>query len=47
MDSSIKKSSHSLPASLSVRKSCIRNNHSKGRFLVLILPKMRGKYNVD
>nr|DAQ40188.1 MAG TPA: hypothetical protein [Caudoviricetes sp.] len=31
---------------MSVRKSCIRNNHSKGLFLIPILPEMRGKYNV-
>nr|DAS45740.1 MAG TPA: hypothetical protein [Caudoviricetes sp.] len=46
MDLSIKKSPHSLPASLSVRNFSIRNNHSKGRFLVPILPEMRKKYNV-
>nr|DAR96509.1 MAG TPA: hypothetical protein [Caudoviricetes sp.] len=34
-------------ASLSVGKSCIRNNHSKGRFLVLILSKSEVKINVD
>nr|DAN10263.1 MAG TPA: hypothetical protein [Caudoviricetes sp.] len=38
-----KKSPHSRLVSLNVGKSCIRNNHSKGRFLVLILPIMRSK----
>nr|DAS71593.1 MAG TPA: hypothetical protein [Bacteriophage sp.] len=32
---------------MSVRNFSIRNNHSKGRFLIPILPEMRRKYNVD
>nr|DAT43130.1 MAG TPA: hypothetical protein [Bacteriophage sp.] len=30
---------------MSVRISCIRNNHSKGRFLILILPRNEVKIN--
>lgn len=32
---------------LSVRKTCIRNNHSKGRLLVPILPRNEVKRNLD
>ena len=34
-----------LRQNLSVRKSCIRNNHSKGRFLIPILSRKEDKKN--
>nr|DAV60929.1 MAG TPA: hypothetical protein [Caudoviricetes sp.] len=34
-------------ATASVRLSCIKNNHSKGHFLIPILPKSEVIINVD